>query len=185
MTRLGLFVNRLRDGIVWALPLLAVAGLVALLTTLAIVSLTVIDQRDDQAETLRQVKAATEANRRLIERGNPCLPGDDPASEACTAQRLADSRLADALAAVQIQHDTQADQVDDAVARLVELQERQHGVSVTPRVPSTIPRRPVPRITASGPTPTSPAPSASPTTTPAPPAPTTTACVPNKRERCK
>lgn len=181
MTRLALFAIRLRDGIVWALPLLAVAALVALLTTLAIVSLTVIGQRDDQAETLRAVEEATEINRRLIERGNPCVKGDPLDSDACIAQRLADERLRDALAAVQVQHDEQQKQVDDAVARLVELQERQHGMSMTPRVPSTVPRRPTPRITASGTTSTT----AAPTTTAANPPPTTTTCVPHKRERCR
>lgn len=186
MTHLGLLATRLRDGIIWALPLVAIAALVALLATFAIVSLSVLDQRDAQEETLREVKEATLINRRLIERGNPCLP-DAPTSEACQLEADRDRRLAEALAAVQAQHDEQARQVDDAVNRLIELQERQHGVDPNAGSSPRPPSRTTPRITAQPSTPTAGVPEPPSITAPAPePATTPTTCpTAGKSGRCR
>ncbi len=117
-----------------------------------------------QSEVLREAKASTLVNRRLIERGLPCLKDGDPTGEACVTEARRVKDLADNLALVQAQHDEQARNLDGAVARLVELQERQHGVTVVEA-------------------PTVPRPTRTPVTTVAPrptvaPATTTTVCKP-------
>ncbi len=117
-----------------------------------------------QSEVLREAKASTLVNRRLIERGLPCLKGGDPVGEACASEARRVKDLADNLALVQAQHDEQARNLDDAVARIVELQERQHGVTVVegPTVPRPT-RTPVTTV--------APRPTVAPTTT-------TTVCKP-------
>lgn len=173
MTRLGLVVIRLRDGIVWALPLLAVAALVSLLTTLAVVSVTVAGERDDQAETLRQVEAlareakdASETNRAILEQLRPCDPAA-PESPACVRERESQRRVAEALGAIQEQH-------NDVLAQLAILVGRP---SPAPVARQTAPTRP------GGSTPTTVRPKTSPATTAAPA--TTTTCVRNKAGKCR
>lgn len=176
MTRLGLLAVRLRDALIWALPLLAVAALVALLTTLAIVSVTVAGERDDQAETLRQVealareaKAASETNRAILEQIRPCEP-DAPESPACVRERESQRRVAEALGEIQEQHNSVLSQLATLVGRPAPAPVARQTEPIRPR----------------GSTPTTAAPRPAPATTAAPaPTTTTTGCTRNEKGKCR
>lgn len=166
-----------RGFLTWTWPfLLAVA------VTANLIVLTLLISR--QADVIRDSQEGTKINRRLIQRGLPCLEDGDPKGEACVTERIRAQQLADALAAVQAQHDAQAMSLDDAVKRIIELQERQHGVSIieAPRSATTIPLRPKagvvvkPTTTVAPRTTTTAAPRV--TTTTAAPSTTTTICSP-------
>lgn len=117
-----------RGVLAWCWPFLLALAVTGNLVVLPILVVRQAESLQDTRRVARLAKESADANRVLILRGNPCVTGDDPNSEACLAERVADERLAEALAAVQAQHDQQARNLDDAVARLIELQERQHGV---------------------------------------------------------
>lgn len=190
MSRLVVLAVRLRAGIVWALPILAVATLVALLLTLALVASSaaaqrddVEAQRDDQAETLRHVEAlaieaknASETNRQILEQIRPCVIGDPADSPACVAQARRDQVVADAIAQIQHQH-------DEVLSRLSSLLSRPVAQRTTV-VREAAPVSPGVRAAPGG---TNTAPGAPAATQSAPePSPTTTACDQRgKSGRCK
>ncbi len=178
MTRLALWALRLRDWLVWVLPIAAIAAIVALLLTLVNVNVTVAGERDDQAETLRQVEAlaaeakdASETNRQILEQLKPCAP-NKPQSPACVQEAERNQRIADAINAIASQHDEVLRRLENLLARPA----AQRGAPAPPTDPVT---RTAPRTTARP----SPAPATT-TATTAMAAPVTTVC-PERGKRPK
>ncbi len=138
-----------RGFLAWTWPFMLAFAVTANLIVLPVLVI-------QQSEVLREAKASTLVNRRLIERGLPCLKDGDPTGEACVTEARRVKDLADNLALVQAQHDEQARNLDDAVARIVELQERQHGVTVVeaPTAATTVPRPTRTPVTTVAPRPT-------------------------------
>lgn len=149
------YVIRLRGFLTWCWPFLLAAAVTA---NLIVLPLLVVRQ----ADVLREAKASTESDRRLIERGLPCND-KRPDSESCQARDFVEAGRVTALAEIQGQHDAQSQLLADAINRLNELQARQHGAALPP--PVVPPSRPRVATTVARPT-------ATPTTT------TTTVCKP-------
>ncbi len=162
---------RLRAGLLFLWPFLASLAVMAVVIACGAVVLSALD-RDQKAEDLARdvravaldAKAASETNRQILEQIRPCVVGDPADSPACIRESERAKVIAEALGAIQHQH-------DEVLSRLSALLSRpavQRTTVVREAAPAPAGGRSAPPATsgpAGAPAATQPAPEPSTTTT--------------------
>lgn len=105
--------ERIRSALVLLWPFLASLAAMAVIVVMGVIVLGALDrdeERDRQAAELtaltEQAKAASETNRQILEQIRPCNPKNDPPdAPPCVREAERQRVLADALIAIQVQHD--------------------------------------------------------------------------------